>query len=251
MTCAASPDPSGCDRRIRRRAVPGLLALASILGVSLLALRLVWSGRLTHFYLVWNLFLAWVPVMFASLAWRFRRGPVALWTFACLWLLFFPNAPYLVTDLVHLRARPPVPLWFDVLLLQLFICLGLMLGYVSLRHMQELVAAKVGRTESWLFAAVALGLAGFGIYLGRFLRWNSWDIVVAPLDLLKDIWTIFRHPHLHRSAIVFSTICGVLLMLGYSMLLALSGTSANSGAWQEAAGDESPAGRNARVDNLS
>src|SRR3954463_11806503 len=103
----------------------GVLMAASILSTCLMVFRCAYSFSLTHCYLVWNLFLAWIPVGFSLLAWQHKDSRKKLFLFACLWLLFFPNAPYLVTDLVHLRARPPIPFWFDVVLMQSFIWLGL------------------------------------------------------------------------------------------------------------------------------
>ena len=151
-----------------------LLVTGSVLGVGLVGARFIASGRFAYFNLVWNLVLAWVPVGFAMLAWRLKASRSALLICGFLWLLFFPNCGYILTDLVHLRERPPVPLWFDLVLIQTFILLGLVLGFVSLYKMQNLVADFFGRWTSWLFVLFVLGLTGFGIYLGRVQRWNSW-----------------------------------------------------------------------------
>ena len=181
----------------------GPLALASAAGVVLLAARVWHSARGQHLYLLWNLFLAWIPLCLAWQAVRaglFTRAGMAL---GLLWLLFFPNAPYVVTDLAHLRERPPVPLWFDIVLLQIFVLASLTAGFLSLNLMQRAVASARGALAGWLFVAVALALAGFGIYLGRVLCWNSWDVVTQPLDLLKDIGALILYPRSNRAAIRF------------------------------------------------
>lgn len=198
------------------------LALASVTGVLLLAARVWHSGRGQHLYLVWNLFLAWVPLWLAWLAVRagiFTRAGVG---FGLLWLLFFPNAPYVVTDLGHLHERPPVPLWFDIVLLQLFILTSLTAGFLSLNLMQRAVASARGALAGWLFAALALALAGLGIYLGRVLRWNSWDLATQPLNLLEDVGTLILYPRSNRPALRFCAGFTGFLWLAYLLWLSFA-----------------------------
>jgi uncharacterized membrane protein len=197
------------------------LVAASVLGVGLVVVRVLYSWSLGHCYLVWNLFLAWIPLGFALLAWRFRESRWRLLLCAAAWLLFFPNAPYIMTDLVHLRERPPVPFWFDVVLLQSFVWLGLLLGFVSLYWMQCLVANFVGRRASWLFVLLVIGLTAFGIYLGRFQRWNSWDILANPIGLTVDIFKHLRPPK-RRMAGLFSILYATFFFVGYLFLYALT-----------------------------
>ena len=102
------------------------------------------------------------------------------------WFLFFPNAPYIVTDFVHLEHRPPVPLWFDLMMIASFAWTGLCLGYLSLYLMQEVARARFGRWISWVFVVVMLALGSVGVYAGRVLRWNSWDVVRHPRWLLHQ-----------------------------------------------------------------
>src|SRR5204862_669086 len=103
------------------------------------------------------------------------------------WLLFFPNAPYIFTDLIHLTTGFYNHFWVDMVLILLCALIGLVLGFVSLYLMQSVVTRMVGRAASWLFIAAVAGLGSFGIYLGRFLRFNSWDIVFKPVDLYHGI----------------------------------------------------------------
>jgi uncharacterized membrane protein len=209
-------------RTFANRRVIVSLALASAIAIAMLLARFIISGRLHHGYLAGNLVLAWIPLMLAEFAGRKSLRWTTLLATGALWLLFFPNAPYIVTDLVHLRVRPPIPLWFDIVVLQLFIWIGLCLAFASLQRMQRIVAQALGSITSYAFSATALGLAGFGIYLGRFKRWNSWDLLVSPIDLATDIFGIVLHPWEHRAAIAFTVLFGAFLVSAYLTLLSLS-----------------------------
>lgn len=208
-------------RFIGRHRVLIALALASGVAIFMLSVRMLKSGAPSHGYLAPNLVLAWIPLLMAEIASRKHFRWSVLTMTGALWLLFFPNAPYLVTDLVHLRPRPPVPLWYDVVLLQFFIWIGMCLAFASLHRMQTIVTRKVGKISAYAFSACALGLAGFGIYLGRFKRWNSWDLLVNPVDLLTDILGMLLNPWHHRSAIVFTLVFAAFLISAYITLLAV------------------------------
>ena len=207
-----------------RQATPVFLALALASGasVALVVARFTRSHQFAYFNLVWNLFLAWLPLGFALLAGRVR-GSWRLWL-ACafLWLLFLPNSPYLVTDLVHLKPRPPVPLWFDILLVQSFVLTGLLLGFLSVYLMHRLVSHSFGWRTGWIFTWLILGLTGFGIYLGRFERWNSWDLFLSPVELTRYICSVVIHPRANKTAVVFSMLCGAFLFLTYLAFYALT-----------------------------
>ena len=198
------------------------LALASGVGVGLAAARFVVSHQFAYFNLVWNLFLAWLPLGFAFLAGRLRGSPRRWLACSFLWLLFLPNSPYLVTDLVHLKPRPPVPLWFDILLVQSFVLTGLLLGFLSIYLMHRLVSHSFGWRTGWIFTCVILGLTGFGIYLGRFERWNSWDLFLSPVALLGYICDVLAHPRANKTAVVFTALCGAFLLLTYLAFYALT-----------------------------
>lgn len=197
------------------------LGVASALCVSLSIFRIVYSARLTHAYLIWNLFLAWMPIIFALLAWKYKESKIKLLGFSAAWLLFLPNAPYLVTDLVHLSARPPVPFWFDAVLFQSFICVGLLLTFLSLDWMQNLVTHLYNPRISWLFILFVIGLSGFGIYLGRVQRWNSWDLLFSPINLMSDIGQHFLPPR-RRTAGLYSILYAAFLLISYTLFYVLT-----------------------------
>jgi uncharacterized membrane protein len=197
------------------------LLLSSTLACGILVTRVRLSHSLTYAFLVWNLFLAWAPYSWSLVADSSRhRHPAAWWRLivpGVLWLLFFPNAAYIVTDFVHLRASAPMPLWFDIGLIAIFAWSGCFLAVASLRIMQTLVGAYVGVRASWFFVTGVIGLNGLGIYLGRFLRWNSWDLLIHPHGVLSDAAAIVAHPIENRQATGVICMFGALLCVCYVM----------------------------------
>jgi uncharacterized membrane protein len=211
------------------------LFLASLTSTLLVAARVVHTRRMTYSFLVFNLLLAWIPVGFALVAhaaseWRSKRG-VALTLLALAgWLLFFPNAPYLMTDLMHLRVQHNPLFWLDLVALQAFAWTGLALGFVSLDLVQRIVARRAGRVASWLFAATAMGLSAFGVYLGRFRRWNSWDVALDPLGLVSDMAGMLLHPFAHVHVVAFSAVLGAFLLTAYVVVQSLTLGSGSMGS---------------------
>jgi uncharacterized membrane protein len=167
--------------RDRRALILLALGAASVLCIAIVEYRIRRTGDPYYRFLVWNLFLAWVPLAFALLAYdRARRGlDAAVASCAVLWLLFFPNAPYMLTDFIHL-GEGPAPLWYDALMLSAFAWTGLVLGFASLYLIQVVVERAAGRLWSWACVLGALALASVGVYIGRFIRFNSWDAMLHP-----------------------------------------------------------------------
>ena len=196
---------------------------------ALVVLRVERSGSLFYVFLVWNLFLAWIPWLagqgFRASSRRRNSRLLRLGWFA-LWLLFLPNAPYILTDLLHLGPRPLVPLWYDLALLLSCAGTGLLLGYVSLLEVQDAVEEQLGRRAGWMVAAGSLVLSGFGIYLGRFLRWNSWEVLTDPAGLFGDIADRLFNPASHPRTYGVTLVFGIGLLLGYIALRGLNRQSA-------------------------
>jgi len=173
--------------------------------------------------LAWNLFLAVVPLAW-SLAFRKAGARRPLWAgfFFLLWLLFLPNAPYILTDLIHLAPRPGVPLWYVLAMLLSCAGTGTLLGYLSLLNVQSVIEVQFGKVAGWFVAVAALMLCGFGIYLGRFLRWNSWDALTHPLVLLRTIIGQFLDAEPHPHPVPVTVIFGTGLIVGYLALRAIA-----------------------------
>lgn len=202
-----------------------LLALVSATNVALLVMRILYLGHWRQLYLAWNLFLAWIPLLLALVAARaFNATPArrAHGIVAGLaWLMFFPNAPYILTDCVHLLRSGPL-FWVDLVLILLFALTGLVLGFCSLYLMQRLVARRFGWPMGWLFAAGVAGVSGFGIYVGRFWRWNSWDVLLNPSGLLADVGSWVLHLPIHPKLAVIPALFATLLFITYVSLYALT-----------------------------
>ena len=211
----------------RETAMP-VLALTFASGVCLVLVlaRILWTTKLRYGFLAWNLFLAWLPLLLALLACdKFRQGSRRdwrFWTLAVGWLLFFPNAPYICTDLIHLTHGYFTAFWVDLVLILSCALTGLVLGFLSLFLMQSVVTLMFGRTASWLFIAGVAGLSGFGIYVGRFLRFNTWDVVLKPLALSRGIGHWAAEPWANPGAIMFPALFATFLFITYLMLYALT-----------------------------
>lgn len=202
------------------------LMLASAISVVFALYRLKVTQNGHYKLLPWNLFLAWLPLVFAlgvhHLHRQGERRSFRLAALAGLWLLFFPNAPYIFTDLIHLWSWFSGQFWEDLSLILLVALTGFLVGYVSLYLMQTVVVERLGRVAGWIFIAAVAWLSGFGIYLGRFLRWNSWDAIVHPLGLTHSIGHIAAHPFADKTPLIFPLLFATFLFLGYLMLYALT-----------------------------
>jgi len=227
---AASPYDGGMTvrplARPRKGVLPALL-LASLTSTLLVAARVVHTGRLAYAFLDFNLLLAWIPLGCALAAHaaserRSRRGAVLTALALAGWLLFFPNAPYLMTDIMHLHVQHNPLFWLDLVTLQAFAWTGLALGFVSLDLVQRLVARRAGAVASWVFAAAAIGLSAFGVYLGRFRRWNSWDVWRDPFGLVSDLAGMLLHPFAHVQVVAFSAVLAAFLLAAYVVLQSLT-----------------------------
>lgn len=197
------------------------LGLFSIFSFTLLAGRIYATGTITFAFLVWNLFLAWMPLGFAAMANRIpfiaKRQWLAL-GFAAGWLLFFPNAPYILTDLFHLRPRAGVPYWYDLLLILSFATNGLLVGMASLFEIHSWLNRHYKAWIGWATISAALVAGGFGIYLGRYLRWNSWDILKHPGDLMNDVLQPLLHPFSNKETIAMTLGFAAFMGLCYLIL---------------------------------
>ncbi|OYW75379.1 MAG: hypothetical protein B7Z37_13810 [Verrucomicrobia bacterium 12-59-8] len=181
----------------------------------MLNLRIHLAGHHYYAFMLWNLFLAAIPLVLSLGLRQINRLTLALPLLA-VWLLFFPNAPYVLTDLMHLNEHNGnVPKWLDLLMLLSFALVALWLGFQSLHIVQHWFARKFSHATAWCVTVGSLGLSGFGVYLGRFDRWNSWDLLHRPTSLLSRIASYVLHPMAHTRTWGFTLGFGTLLIFAY------------------------------------
>ncbi len=184
-----------------------LLNIACAMCIGLVLARVVYSESGRHLGLVWNLFLAWIPFMLAyvahAISWRRITLYIVIPVIAVLWLLFFPNAPYMLTDLQDLaRFSTGAPLWYDVIIVVWCSWTGTLLGIISLYLMQDIILRTFGRVTAWLFVFIITPLSSFGMYIGRFVRLNSWDILQDPAETAMSILGLVIDPSRRLAAFI-------------------------------------------------
>ncbi len=180
-----------------------LLFLSVAFGSCMLGARILYTGRITYIFLLWNLFLAFIPYVITR--WMVDTSAIRnnLWKFVpafVVWLLFIPNSFYIITDLFHLREYPQAPLWYDLLLILSFAWNGLLMGILSVRQMEKSLPKILRPGNELMFIYPIMWLNALGVYIGRYLRFNSWDIITNPFGLMLDIIDLLIHPFLYKNA---------------------------------------------------
>ena len=200
------------------------LLAASALSIGTLAAQVHATHDHRYTFLLWNLFLAWVPFVAAALAFALarRRVGAVVAVLMVVWLLFFPNAPYVLTDFIHLHGNGPSPLWYDALMLSSFAWTALMLGFASLYLIHAIIAPRAGAGVGWAVVVCVLALASFGVYLGRFARFNSWDVVTRPHLVLSVIREDVDSPLHDPKLVVALAVLTASLLVGYLVLYAFA-----------------------------
>jgi uncharacterized membrane protein len=188
--------------------------LMSLFCLFLVAVRIFKTQQLVGLFLIWNLFLAWIPLFTILLTRRFysrNQNKITLTFGIGAWLLFFPNAPYIITDLIHIEELPKNLMWFDSL--GIFVCAmtGLLVGLYSLRITHGLLRQHFGSVSSWLIVGFFSIISGFGVYLGRYLRFNSWDLFTHPFRLIRIALAELKSPLCLQNTLIF----GLTILLFY------------------------------------
>lgn len=179
--------------------------------------RVWYTGSFLFLFIPWNLFLAWLPLWFSSMIKDANVSGRNISLF-CLWLLFFPNSPYLITDLFHLQERPGIPLYYDLVLLFMAAWNGLLMGLFSLRNIEQLLLKRFSAVHVRPMILSFFVLCGFGIYLGRYDRYNSWHLVTQPFDLIQGILSKVISPASHPRVWAVTILFAVVLLLIYETL---------------------------------
>ncbi|MBS1566565.1 MAG: DUF1361 domain-containing protein [Bacteroidetes bacterium] len=217
--------PAVRNNRLLKDEINGLLLTSVGFSLLLVMARIVYTGHFNFAFLVWNLFLATVPYFISYWMWEMRAWKLRLWWFLPAlgaWLVFIPNSFYVLTDLFHLHDSFQVPRWFDLLLLLSFAWNSLLMGILSLRQMEKMVAFRWPGWRGHLFIYPVMVLNAFGVYIGRFLRFNSWDVISDPFSLLADIGNILLHPVHYRGAWGMVAGFSLFLVILYTTLKKMS-----------------------------
>ena len=174
----------------------------------------------TYLFLIWNLFLAWVPYVLSLFLPHIKNKWLVMPTLA-LWLVFIPNAPYIVTDLLHVGYHPPVPVWYDTMLLFSFAWTGLLLGFLSLIDVQRFLKKTIGKTKAeWLIWPV-IGLCAYGVYMGRYQRWNTWDILKSPFQVFEETVAVLLHPMAYLGTLGLAVVMAGVMGVGFMTMRVL------------------------------
>ena len=190
-----------------------IIFICAMFSMALLFFRIGYTGQLSFLFLVWNLFLALIPYAISSRLRNMSANRVLFYITFGTWLLFLPNSFYILTDLFHLDPRNSVPLWFDLALLLSFAWTGLLLGLVSLKQVEKCFHQLSEVQKNVLFLFPVMFLNAMGIYMGRFLRFNSWDVIADPTGIFHELLQLFIHP--------FQSRMDWGMILCYSVLLTL------------------------------
>jgi uncharacterized membrane protein len=191
-----------------------LLGLISLFCFSLSLVRFYFSENKVFLFLNWNLFLAFIPWALSGIISsnkNYQENKFALFLLLAGWLLFFPNAPYILTDLFHLHSRGHIPIWFDLVVILSFAWTGLAYGFISLLEIESLLSKYLRSKTVAITSIIFLFIGSFGIYIGRYLRWNSWDILTNPFPLIAEVSDRFINPTSHPRTWAMTILMGFLL----------------------------------------
>lgn len=200
------------------------LIMLTIVAGMFVFIRIVYTRSIGYIFLIWNVFLAWLPLYFSLICTNIKfKYKSCSYLVGLLWIIFYPNAPYVLTDFIHLSryrfyedivygeiSSSNFAIWYNFFLISIFIIIGLVLSYVSLSIMHKYIREKYNTFIGWVFVVIISVLSGFAIYLGRFVRINSWEIVTSPMKLIKIMISSFN-----LQALSFTALFGILTLFIY------------------------------------
>jgi uncharacterized membrane protein len=171
------------------------LLISTGFSLSMLAFRILFTGSMHFAFLVWNLFLAFIPLAISSMI--IKKSYLNWLQYllsGLLWLLFLPNAPYIITDFIHLDGNAPVPHWFDLMLILSFAWNGIFYWLITMFHFNRIINKSLHPTLKTAINHMIILLTSIGVYLGRYGRFNSWDVFFEPIGILRSVTYMIFHP---------------------------------------------------------
>lgn len=197
-----------------------LLFEMTICCLALIVIRVWRTHSFGYLFLVWNLFLAWVPFLITKYALDNipgKKGIIKNLIPLMAWLAFLPNAPYILTDLFHLHPTHKIPMWFDLILILSFALTGMLLFYLSFLEFEKKIYPHLKyKYARWLRMILFLSV-GYGLYLGRYLRFNSWDVLSSPGDLVRGMYHSIFSSGMMKETIGVTVFFGTFLYFGYKI----------------------------------
>ncbi|POS01750.1 putative membrane protein [Flavobacterium croceum DSM 17960] len=158
--------------------------------ILLLLCRATLTQSIYLFFLVWNTFLGIIPLLISSYI-HFTGellSKTKLIILLLIWLVFLPNSFYIITDVVHLPKSSKHLFWLDATIILSCAITGFYAGFISINQISQVVQLKYAiKIQQWHLVLLAI-LSGFGIYIGRILRFNSWDIILQPTYLIETLF---------------------------------------------------------------
>ena len=216
---------SGARRILPRYEYDKTLLLSIAFSVALTLARVAYTGTTLFLFLGWNLVLAILPYLLTRVLSQHPRWSTGTRNFiliSLVWLFWIPNAFYILTDLFHLGWSDQMPKWFDLALILSYAWNGLLLGLLSVRQMEKLWQARFPAVKEGWFIIPVMFLNAWGVYIGRFLRFNTWDLITNPFRLLADICTMLIHPVANKYAWGMVLCYAALMTIMYMTLKKMS-----------------------------
>lgn len=179
----------------------------------LLLLRVQYTQSVFFGFLFWNLFLAIIP--YAISEWIKKHNPTKMKRYISLtiWLLFLPNSPYIITDFIHLHHTKSTMIWYDIFMVFSFANTGLLLAIISMNDVYKIIQKEYSKQIANRFLIIVSILCGFGIYLGRFLRFNSWDLFTNPFSIVQKSLMSLTNSTTWFITIGFASLLWILLLV--------------------------------------
>lgn len=208
-----------------------LLILSNALSVLLFALRIIGADNTRYWFMVWNLTLAWIaPVIAWILIRRLHHAPWKHWlniVLTMLWLGFLPNSFYMVSDLIHVELTGEVNIIFDAVLFTSFIFNGFIAGYLGTYLVHRELLKRMTIPKAYVIILAVFMLSSYAVYMGRVLRWNTWDALLQPAAVLFDVSDTIVRPLSHADAYVitgsFTLLISVFYLFAFEIMRTLRG----------------------------
>lgn len=195
--------------------VEKMLILSIAFTMTLLLVRVKYTHDSIYMFYIWNTFLAILPLVFSKILTGQKKMNLLSFFLLIAWLLFYPNAPYIITDVFHYEQRLPVPMWYDLMLVISAAWNGLVLGMVSLMQVEGFLSKHFKPLLVKFFVFISFGLCGYGVYIGRYLRYNTWDVVAQPKLLIKSSALQVLHPHRNIDVWAFTALFAAMFCIIY------------------------------------